>query len=72
MIRKIIFGPDPKNGMNYIVGQQWGSFVIHHIREVEHGHIKVFAINDKNEVSVWKESVGVPYVKEYDQDGFDG
>jgi hypothetical protein len=58
-IRKISVGPDYKNGaMHYIVGQKVlnDSQEIHLIRydEVKKS-IKIYIINEKNEVVIWKE-----------------
>jgi hypothetical protein len=58
-IRKISVGPDYKNGaMHYIVGQKIlnDSQEIHLIRydEVKES-IKIYIINEKNEVVLWKE-----------------
>jgi len=58
-IRKISVGPDYKNGaMHYIVGQKVlnDSQEIHLIRydEVKNS-IKIYIINEKNEVVLWKE-----------------
>jgi hypothetical protein len=58
-IRKISVGPDYKNGaMHYIVGQKVlnESQEIHLIRydEVKKS-IKIYIINEKNEVVLWKE-----------------
>lgn len=58
-IRKISVGPDYKNGaMHYIVGQKVlnDSQEIHLIRydEVKKS-IKIYIINEKNEVVLWKE-----------------
>lgn len=58
-IRKISVGPDYKNGaMHYIVGQKIlnDSQEIHLIRydEVKKS-IKIYIINEKNEVVLWKE-----------------
>lgn len=58
-IRKISIGPDYKNGaMHYIVGQKVLSDTqtIHAIkREDPTGEIKVYIVNGKGEVTVWKE-----------------
>lgn len=58
-IRKISVGPDYKNGaMHYIVGQKVlnDSQEIHLIRYDEvKKTIKIYIINEKNEVVLWKE-----------------
>jgi len=58
-IRKISVGPDYKNGaMHYIVGQKILSdnFEIHLIKfNHKDSSIKIFIINIKNEVFLWKE-----------------
>ena len=58
-IRKISVGPDYKNGaMHYIVGQKVlnESQEIHLIRYDEvKKTIKIYIINEKNEVVLWKE-----------------
>jgi hypothetical protein len=58
-IRKISVGPDYKNGaMHYIVGQK----VLNETQEIhlikyddEKKSIKIYIINDKQEVVLWKE-----------------
>ena len=69
-IRKISVGPDYKNGaMHYIVGQEVldKSNTIHLIKyDSEKGSIKVYIINEKNEVVLWKEfNSTVPVSIEY-------
>jgi hypothetical protein len=58
-IRKIAIGPDYKNGaMHYIVGQKVlsNSSEIHCIRQDKKTKsIKIFVINEKEEVLLWKE-----------------
>lgn len=58
-IRKISVGPDYKNGaMHYIVGQKVlnDTNEIHLIKfDIELGSIKIYIINEKNEVMLWKE-----------------
>lgn len=58
-IRKISVGPDYKGGaMHYIVGQKVlnDTNEIHLIKFVpETGAIKIYIINEKNEVVLWKE-----------------
>lgn len=58
-IRKISIGPDYKGGaMHYIVGQKilGDSHEIHLIKLVpETGAIKIYIINEKQEVVLWKE-----------------
>ena len=56
-IRKIAIGPDYKNGsMHYIVGQKVlnDTYEIHLIKQIEDA-VKIFIINDKEEVILWKE-----------------
>jgi len=69
-IRKISVGPDYKNGaMHYIVGQKILSDTneIHLIRfDSEKLSIKIYIINDKEEVVLWKEFTNsVPISIEY-------
>jgi len=58
-IRKISIGPDYKNGaMHYIVGQKvlGDSNEIHLIKhDVGTRSIKIYIINEKEEVVLWKE-----------------
>ncbi len=58
-IRKISIGPDYKSGaMHYIVGQKilGDSYEIHCIRYDDNkDSIKIYIINDKEEVVLWKE-----------------
>jgi hypothetical protein len=58
-IRKISVGPDYKNGaMHYIVGQKVlnDSQEIHLIKyDEDKKSIKIYIINEKNEVVLWKE-----------------
>jgi hypothetical protein len=69
-IRKISVGPDYKNGaMHYIVGQKILSDTneIHLIKfDSEKLSIKIYIINDKEEVVLWKEFTNsVPISIEY-------
>lgn len=69
-IRKISVGPDYKNGaMHYIVGQKILSDTneIHLIKfDSERLSIKIYIINDKEEVVLWKEFTNsVPISIEY-------
>ena len=69
-IRKISIGLDYKSGaMHYIVGQEvlGGSYLIHLIRHnSENNSIKIYIINDKQEVVLWKEfTPTVPISIEY-------
>lgn len=58
-IRKISIGPDYKGGaMHYVVGQK----VINETNEIhlikyddEKQSVKIYIINEKNEVTLWKE-----------------
>lgn len=58
-IRKISIGPDYKGGaMHYIVGQKVinDSHEIHLIKYDDSKHsVKIYVINEKNEVTLWKE-----------------
>jgi hypothetical protein len=58
-IRKIAIGPDYKGGaMHYVVGQKvlGDSNEIHLIiQDDETNAIKVYIINEKNEITLWKE-----------------
>lgn len=58
-IRKISIGPDYKNGaMHYIVGQKVlnDAYEINCIKlDKSKDSIKIFIINDKEEVLLWKE-----------------
>ena len=58
-IRKISIGPDYKNGaMHYIVGQKvlGDSYEINCIKlDKSNDSIKIYIINDKEEVLLWKE-----------------
>lgn len=69
-IRKISVGPDYKGGaMHYIVGQKVlnDTYEIHLIKyDVGVGSIKVYIINDKQEVVLWKEfNSTIPLAIEY-------
>jgi hypothetical protein len=69
-IRKISVGPDYKNGaMHYIVGQKIlnDTNEIHLIKfDSERSSIKIYIINDKQEVVLWKEFTNsVPISIEY-------
>ena len=58
-IRKVSIGPDYKGGaMHYIVGQKVlnDTNEIHLIKfDTSSGSIKIYIINEKNEVMLWKE-----------------
>lgn len=58
-IRKVSIGPDYKGGaMHYIVGQKVlnDTNEIHLIKmDTDAGSIKIYIINEKNEVVLWKE-----------------
>jgi len=58
-IRKISVGPDYKNNaMHYIVGQKVlnDAYIINHIKfDKSTDSIKIYIINDKQEVLLWKE-----------------
>jgi hypothetical protein len=69
-IRKIAVGPDYKSGaMHYIVGQRVlnDTQEIHLIKnDPEKNSIKIYIINDKQEVVLWKEfNNTVPIAIEY-------
>lgn len=56
-IRKISVGPDYKTSMHYVVGQKVLSekFEIHKIIRDDHdGRIRVYILNDREEVLLWK------------------
>lgn len=58
-IRKVSIGPDYKGGaMHYIVGQKVlnETHEIHLIKfDNSSGSVKIYIINEKNEVMLWKE-----------------
>lgn len=57
-IRKISVGPDYKSAMHYMVGQKIlnDTNEIYHIRyDDKKSSIKIFIINKKSEVVLWKE-----------------
>lgn len=69
-IRKISVGPDYKGGaMHYIVGQKvlGDTNEIHLIKFIpEKGSIKIYIINEKQEVVLWKEfNHTIPFSIEY-------
>jgi hypothetical protein len=69
-IRKIAVGPDYKGGaMHYVVGQKIlnDTHEIHLIKyDTEKNSFKIYIINDKNEVVLWKEFTStVPVSIEY-------
>jgi len=68
-IRKISIGSDYKNAMHYVVGQKviGDSNEIHEINYNEQKEsYRVYAINEKQEVTLWKEfSSRVPISIEY-------
>jgi hypothetical protein len=69
-IRKISIGPDYKGGaMHYIVGQKvlGDTNEIHLIKlDVERQSIKIFIINEKAEIVLWKEFTStIPVSIEY-------
>lgn len=72
-IRKISVGPDYKGGaMHYLVGQSVlnDTYKIHLIKfEADTGSIKIYIINDKQEVVLWKEfNHTIPWAIEYNID----
>ena len=58
-IRKVSIGPDYKGGaMHYVIGQKviGDSNEIHLIKYDDNNNsIKIYVINDKNEITLWKE-----------------
>jgi hypothetical protein len=69
-IRKISVGPDYKSGaMHYIVGQKvlGDTYEIHLIKfDSDKMSIKIYIINDKQEVLLWKEfNSNIPLSVEY-------
>lgn len=69
-IRKIAVGPDYKSGaMHYIVGQKVlnDTYEIHLIKfDSDKMSIKIYIINDKQEVLLWKEfNSNIPLSVEY-------
>jgi len=57
-IRKISIGSDYKNAMHYVVGQRvlTDTYEIHLIKyDVAKRSIKIYIINSKEEVLLWKE-----------------
>lgn len=69
-IRKISVGPDYKgSSMHYIVGQKvlGDTHEIHLIKfETQSGSIRIYIINDKQEVVLWKEfNYTMPVAIEY-------
>lgn len=70
-VRKISIGPDYKSGMHYVVGQKvlGDSNEIHLIRVNSIGtSVKIYIINPKGEVVLWKEFRGLPISIEYNID----
>jgi hypothetical protein len=73
VIRKISIGPDYKTGaMHYIVGQKVlnDTHEIHHIEQLNpERSVRIFIVNQKSEVLLWKEFGGaVPVSIEYNVD----
>ncbi len=67
-IRKIVVGPDYKNGMHFAVGQEVvrGTNEVARIRPVENGHeIDILTLDGKKELKMWKRFIGVPTFVEY-------
>jgi len=56
-IRKISIGSDYKNAMHYVVGQKvlGDTNEIHLIRIDKSGSIRIYIVNKKQEVVLWKE-----------------
>jgi hypothetical protein len=56
-IRKISIGSDYKNAMHYVVGQKvlGDTNEIHLIKIDKSGSIRIYIINKKQEVVLWKE-----------------
>lgn len=73
LIRKIVVGPDPKNGMAYVVGMKMASGVIDSIVLDEHTLLTqgvrryIVYTETENGVEAWKSIEGMPCMVEYDQ-----
>lgn len=52
--RKIIVGPDPKTGMNYILGQEYPIGRIESISKSEEGKTTIMVRNHDGELQRWK------------------
>jgi hypothetical protein len=70
MIRKISIGVDYKDAMHYTVGQSFGGMTIDTIYQLNPQHYQIWIKNDKSELSIWKEIVGMPCVIEMDLKAF--
>ena len=71
-ILKVTIGPDPKNGLAFMVNQRYRTFEITDIALdknflQEHGKEKILIIakNDQGVEWIWKELVGIPYMLDY-------
>lgn len=74
IIRKITIGPDPKDGLYYIVGNRVfkGAFQITTIIEQDEGNVFcVYIKKDGVGELMWKKISGVPVVVDYDVDQYD-
>jgi hypothetical protein len=56
-VRKISIGADYKNAMHYVVGQKvlGDTNEIHLIRRDQSGAIRIYIVNKKQEIVLWKE-----------------
>ncbi len=56
-VRKISIGADYKNAMHYVVGQKvlGDTNEIHLIRRDQSGSIRIYIVNKKQEIVLWKE-----------------
>jgi hypothetical protein len=56
-VRKISIGADYKNAMHYVVGQKvlGDTNEIHLIRRDQSGSIRIYIVNKKGEIVLWKE-----------------
>jgi hypothetical protein len=73
VIRKIIVGPDPKNGMAYVVGMRMTSGTIDSIVLDEHALMTkgerryIVYTETANGIEAWKSIENMPCMVEYDQ-----
>jgi hypothetical protein len=66
MFRKISIGVDYKDAMHYTVGQHFGNMTIEAIVQQDLQHYQIWIRNSDNELSLWKEIIGMPCVLEMD------
>jgi hypothetical protein len=67
-VRKISVGPDYKNAMNYVVGQEvfGGRYVIDSIIKNHDGSFTIWIKNKKGEIQKWKVlNQSMPIVEEH-------